>query len=315
MTSGLPAVQPASYGIPSALNLALAGVVFCLAIALLWLASRVTLPATLAAGVAYAFVLLTGYALLHEAGHDLLHPRRPVNDAAGAVLGWLFPIPFTLLKVTHVVHHCCNRTDHEMFDCYYPGDNRLVKTIQWYGILTGLWWTLIPVGSLLLALHPAWLRSPPFRRARTTAVLFDDFGPRQVRRVRQEVLFGVVFWLALFLGLELRWDAVLVLYACFAFNWSTRQYVTHAFTPRDVRDGALNLRVSRAMGWLLLNGQWDRVHHRYPHVPWTALPCLGQSEGYDTGYWRQYLRLWVGPRVCTEPGPAVLPRVGYEALG
>lgn len=315
MTSRQPVVRRDGYRIPSTLNLVLAAAVFCLAIALLWLASRSTLPALLALGVAYAFVMLTGYALLHEASHDLLHPKRPVNDSVGAVLGWLFPIAFTLLKVTHVVHHCCNRTDHEMFDCYYPGDKRLVKTIQWYGILTGLWWTLIPFGSLLLASRPAWLRSPPFRRARTTAVLFDDLGLRQVRRVRLEVLFGVVFWLALFQGLDLRWETVLVLYACFAFNWSTRQYVTHAFTPRDVREGALNLRVSRPMGWLLLNGQWDRVHHRNPHVPWTALPRLGEAEGYDTGYWHQYLQLWLGPRACTEPGPAVLPRAGYEALG
>jgi fatty acid desaturase len=251
---------------------------------------------------------------MHEATHDILHPEPLVNDMVGMVLGWLFPLSFTVLKVTHTVHHCCNRTDHEMFDCYYPDDNRLVKWIQWYGLMLGLWWYLIPIGSLLLAVAPDWLHSPPFRQARTTEVLFDDFGKHEIRRLRIETALGILFWILLFLGLQLRWEAVLIAYAMFAFNWSTRQYVTHAFTPRNVRDGALNLRVSRPMGWLLLNGNWDRVHHQHPHVPWLYLSSIGRHGGYDTGYWRHYWRLWAGPRPCQEPGPAILARTIYREM-
>lgn len=300
--------------IPARLNLLLAAVVLAAAIALLGLAARLSFPWLLPVGLVYSFLLLTNYALLHEVSHGLLHPDPRINDGVGMVLGWLFPISFTLLKVTHIVHHCCNRTDHEMFDCYYPSDNRLVKTVQWFGVLTGLWWVLIPLGSLLLALRPDWLRSLPFRRARTTAVLFDDFGPCQMRRVRLEVALGIGFWALLYLGSGLGWQAFLTLYLCFAFNWSTRQYVTHAFSPRDVRDGAWNLRVSGPMGWLLLNGHWDRVHHQHPHVPWIGLPRLASGLDYDRGYWSQYLSLWGGPRRCREPGPTPLSRQGYREL-
>jgi hypothetical protein len=95
-------------------------------------------------------LLLTNYQLIHEASHELLHPDVRINDGVGMVLSWLFPVSFTLMKLTHVVHHCCNRSDHEMFDCYYPGDSRLIKWFQWYGLMTGIWWWLVPLGSLLL---------------------------------------------------------------------------------------------------------------------------------------------------------------------
>lgn len=302
------------YPIPSGLNLLLAMLMLGGAIGLLWLASRLDPPWSLPLGIGFSFLLLSNYALLHEGTHDILHPNQRINDTVGMALGWLFPISFTLLKETHTVHHCCNRTDHEMFDCYYPGDNRLIKYIQWYGLMFGIWWYLIPLGSLLLAVSPRLLRSPPFKQARTTAVLFDDFGPNEIRRVRVETVWGIAFWVMLFHLLQLRWEAVLIAYACFAFNWSTRQYVTHAFTQRNVRDGALNLRVGRLMGWLLLYGQWDRVHHQHPHISWIHLPKLGLPEGYDVAYWRHYLRLWLGPRPCTEPGPATLPRVDYRQM-
>ncbi len=307
-------MSPAEWPIPQRLNLLIAGSVFGAAIALLWAGSRLPWAGTIVAGVLFSFVLLTLYALLHEAAHDMLHGDPRINRALATVLGWLFPISFTVLRTTHIVHHCCNRTDHEMFDCYYPGDSRIVKTLQWYGLLLGLWWPLIPLGCVLLATAPGLLRRTPFRRARSTAVLFDDFGSAEIRRIRLECLAGLGLWAALFGALRLDWRAVLILYACFAFNWSTRQYVTHAFTPRRVRTGALNLRLGRIMGWVLLNGHWDRVHHEQPHLPWIHLAEQGRRSQAPVSYWRQYLRLWRGPRLCTEPGPSVLARQAYEAL-
>jgi hypothetical protein len=38
--------------------------------------------------------------------------------------GFLFPMPFSMFRLTHQGHHLRNRTDHEMFDLYYPTDSR-----------------------------------------------------------------------------------------------------------------------------------------------------------------------------------------------
>ncbi len=311
-------MEQATRAIPARLNLAIAAGVFTAAIALLWAGSylyeNVHWGWSLALGVVFAYLLLTNYALLHEATHDMLHPDARVNWLLGMALGWLFPVSFTVLHVTHIVHHCCNRTDHEMFDCYYAGDIKPLKYGQWYGLMLGLWWPLIPIGCVLLALTPGLLRRGVFRRARSTAVLFDDFGALQMRRIRIEMVSGALFWLGLFYALDLHWASVLIMYACFAFNWSTRQYVTHAFTPRDVKNGALNLKVGPLMQWVLLQGHWDQVHHQQPHLPWIYLPAEGAKRTQHDVYWRQYLRLWRGPRLCRERGPEVLPKNRYQAL-
>ena len=289
------------------LNIRILAAVLAAAVGLLWLGSRTSIGWTLAIGVAFSYVLLTNYALIHEGTHDNLHPDARWNRWLGAVAGFLFPVPFSMIKVTHTVHHCCNRTDHEMFDQYYPGDSMFLKLGQWYGLLSGFFWPWIPIGTVLLATFPGILRTAPFRKARTTAVLFDDFERNGIARIRVEVMLMLGFWAALFWLLELRWQNVLVMYACFAFNWSTRQYVTHAFTPRDVVNGALNLRVSRPMAWLLLHGNWDLVHHQKPWLPWTELRAAGRSSVPPVSYARQYLRMWRGPRPATEPSPARLP--------
>ncbi len=308
----MPSAQP--YPIPTRLNLLLSGGVVAAALGLLWWASQLGWPGRLAVGLLYAHLLLTAYALLHEATHGILHPDPRLNSLLGTLLGWLFPISFTLITTTHAVHHRCNRTDYEMFDCYYPGDSRWLKRVQWYGLLLGIWWWLIPLGNLLLAFTPRLLQSAPFRRARSTRVLFDDFGPQAVKRLRLETLLGLLAWWGVGQLLALDAGAVLLCYALFGYNWSTRQYLTHAFTPREVRDGALNLALSRPEQWLLLNGHWDRVHHQHPRCPWIHLPQQAGGEGYDTGYWRHYGRLWRGPRPCTQPGPEPLSAAAYQDL-
>jgi fatty acid desaturase len=118
--------------IPDRLNLQLVIVVFSSAIGLLWLASVTrTWYALLGVGIIFSYVLLTNYALLHEAAHGNLQSGSRRNYWLGFCTGLLFPIPFSMIRMTHEGHHLHNRTDVEMFDLYYPHDNLLLKYLRW----------------------------------------------------------------------------------------------------------------------------------------------------------------------------------------
>lgn len=298
---------PADMPITNRLNLCLVAVVLSLAIFLLWLGSRLeSWWAVAGVGVAFSYVLLTNYAILHEATHGNLHTSPCVNYFLGLLTGAFFPIPFTMIRTTHQGHHLRNRTDFEMFDLYYPADSRVVKYSQWYGILCGFFWPWIPLGAVLFALCPAVLRTRVWQRSRSSSMFVADIRGRVLHALRLELVFIVVLFIGLFWLLELRWQAVLILYACFSLNWSTRQYVGHAFTRRDVVEGAWNLKHNRLMTWVLLHSEYDLNHHRRPEVPWFYLPRVTRADDTRPSYVANYWRQWLGPSIVTEPAPESL---------
>jgi fatty acid desaturase len=308
ITFGVPnyGQPPPDMPIPVRLNLCLVALVFAGGIALLWLSSQASAWYAVALiGVAFSYLMLTNYALLHEAAHGNLHPNARVNYGLGVLTGLFFPIPFRLMRTTHQNHHHHNRTDHEMFDLYYPTDNRVLKWLQWYGLLCGGFWPLIPLGAVLFAVCPGLLRGQLLKkadRARGVAIV-SNLERAAIRAMRLELLLILLFFGGLFWLFDLKWQNTLILYACFSFNWSTRQYVGHAFSRRDIVDGAWNLRHHPWMSWLLLHGEWDLNHHRRPDVSWFYLPGLSQRGEPRLAYWRQYWRQWRGPRPCQEPEP------------
>jgi fatty acid desaturase len=292
--------------IPDRLNIFLVAFVSLAAVGLLWLASRATTwPATLGLGVVFSYVMLTNYALLHDATHDTLHSRPRCNNWLGWLTGVWFPVPFSMVHYTHRSHHRFNRTDAEMFDLYYPTDNLWLKYIQWYSILCGLFWPLVPLGALLVTFAPGVLRSRLLANASPSRGLYylSRIPADVVRRTRWQTLSIITIFALLFWSLRLDAVSVVVCYACFAFNWSTRQYITHAFSPRDVVEGAFNLRHNFLMDWILLHGQWDLNHHRHPDVSWYYLPELCDADTPRRSYLQQYLRQWRGPVAATEPAP------------
>ena len=297
------------YPIPDRLNTLLVALVSIAAIVLLWLASHFdSWLAIFAVGIVFSYVMLTNYALLHDGTHDTLRSTSRGNYWCGFLAGVWFPVPFSMIHYTHRSHHRFNRTDTEMFDLYYPTDNRLLKYIQWYSILCGLFWPLVPLGALIIAVTPARLRSrllakaDPARGLAYLAKIPHDVVTRtRIETVAIAAIFAGLFWV-----LELRVLPCLLCYACFSFNWSTRQYITHAYSPRDVIDGAFNLRHNFLMDLILLHGPWDLNHHRHPEVSWYYLPSLSDADTVERSYVRQYFRQWSGPVPATSPAPEPL---------
>jgi fatty acid desaturase len=291
--------------IPGALNLALTAIAVPAALLLLRLASHAEPWGwRLAAVVAFSYVNNTIFSLLHEAVHGIFHPRRAVNDACGRVTAAFFPTGFTFQRVCHLGHHRRNRSDVELFDYFLPEDNRPLKAAQWYGILTGVYWLLPPLACLGFLLWPRLYRRPFFRsraaRQTSAEAMLSGFEDAPAGRIRLEILFSILMQATMVWALDLSLAGWLACYAAFALNWSGLQYADHAWSSRDVHDGAWNLRVNRIVRYLFLNYHHHRAHHQHPSVPWLHLPKYVDPAEERPSFLRIYLQMWRGPR----PWPA-----------
>lgn len=288
---------------PQKLNLVLIVLIQSLALGALYLGSNVLNQwwGMLLCAFVYSFVLQTNYALMHEAMHGILHRNPKINMYLGSLCCCLFPVPFSVIRVTHAMHHRHNRDPNERFDLYDGAHDRLKQTLNWYGIMTGVFWFLTVISLNLVALCPSVLKKMNINRhsAHVLRALRIYFAQNSSTLPRLQVLGIVIYWACVIWLLNLS-GAMLVLGAlAFAFNWSTRQYIQHAFADVDKISGSHNLKTGQINSWILLNGQWDLVHHYCPTAPWVALPSIGkglpESLQPKISYLKQYCRMWKGP--------------------
>ena len=255
-----------------------------------------------------SFLYLSIYALMHEALHGGLHPNPSVNRLLGQWCGLPLLMVFDVVRIAHNMHHSFNRCESQCFDCYYQPQQRWLKNLFWYGILLGGHWVTTILGGLVIAILPfAWTR-----RLLAPSTYFEQGPPQFVRsQIRIEALIvcaAVGLLCAWVVHIDAPIDRVLWVYGLCAFNWSTRQYIQHAFSPRVTLDGGYNLACGRINQIILLKGNWDKVHHQYPKLPWYDLNHYADGSARPV-MWRQYLRQWKGVQLNTEPHPEPMPFV------
>lgn len=298
--------------IPARLNLALSFGTVAGCLALLAAASHTRSWLALGAcAVAFSFLNNTVFALMHEAEHKILHPRESVNEWVGRLLGWLFPTSLGFHRIAHLNHHAHNRSDLELFDYIRPGEGKALKYMQWYGLLTGVYWLLPPFACLMYMLWPGFFRLKALRggkaawqtAAQTYARSFDRADETVVRL---EVFGAILFQLAAWKLLGLTWLGWGACYAAFAVNWSSLQYADHAFSERDVVHGAWNLRVNPVVRLLFLNYHYHKAHHENPRVPWNHLHRYIRADEERPWFWSVYREMWRGPRPLPEDQPVSL---------
>ncbi len=268
------------------------------AVALLWYASHSSGWQLVPIALLFSILMQPNYVLLHEGSHDNHHHTRWLNWLLSNLNGALFPVSYTFYRLTHGFHHENNRSVHERFEYYDPEKplgNRLFRYLQWYAILFGTYWLFIPLVNLTAATLPWVLRLWPLSTLDTTNRMFERFDASALRRITLETGLIILFWFFLWQTLELQLLPTLALYGAFAFNWSTRQYIAHAFSPLDKERGAYNLKLGRLTQAFLLNANYHLVHHQRPELPWHLLPHYAEQPP-TLGYWRQYLRLWTAPK-------------------
>jgi len=272
--------------------------------ACLWLASHSTPAIAVLAAVAFAFLNNTPFALMHEAVHGVgaATPRR--NYALGLLAGWMFPTSFSMQRTAHLGHHARNRTDLEMYDYYRPEESRAVRNLWLYaGNLLGLYWFCIPLSNAVYFLAPWLYRSRAFVERIAPATGFGpyvrDLAELAPGKVWLEIATAFAWQAALWWALDLKWQAWLLCHWLFAMHWSALQYVDHAWSARDIVNGAWDLKVFAPIRWLSLNYHYHLAHHRHPHACWTALPALATKE-MQPSFWQVYWSLW---RRGVQPAP------------
>lgn len=271
---------------------------------LLYAASRATAWwQVLLAAVAFSYVNNTVFSLLHESVHRMFHANRSINEWGGRIAAAFFPTALTFQRIFHLRHHRNNRTDVEQFDYVRPTDNRVLKYAQWYAILTGLYWAASPLGILIYLVWPGAFRShllrakdSPLAQQTAADAMLEGFDDAPVGRIRMEIVFTLLIQAILIWATNATWQGWLICYAAFGVNWSSLQYADHAWSELDVREGAWNLRVNKAVQWLFLNYHHHKAHHQHPDVPWLYLDEHVDFTEERPSFVRIWLSMWRGPR-------------------
>jgi fatty acid desaturase len=244
------------------------------------------------------------YSLIHEAEHDIMHPNRKLNYWAGVVLSWLFVAPFTFIRKCHLNHHKHNRTDYEMWDLYYAHQHKWLRQVYFYVVRLGMEWIMIVVAVVLFTLLPKLVFSKLFSwNHEIKGIIQGADKDKLLVKIRLESYLVIAFQLSIYFLLNLDLYFLMGAYLCHAFVWSSQNYVTHAFSPRDIINGAHNLKMPLLVRCLYLNFNIHLAHHQYPKMPWIHLPKCIQPTNKELSFWQIYIKLWLGPELTQEPSP------------
>lgn len=242
------------------------------------------------------------WSLIHEAIHDMFHPSRGVNRAAGRLLAVFFASPFLVLRLSHLLHHKLNRSPVEATELYVPEKTSKARASMGYfaHILGGLY--LLELASPWLFFLPRALLRRMERRYLSGADLAGNLikGLMRDEAIREMRVDGLVIT-ALFAGSAASygvywpWLAGALLARAFLISFLDNVY--HYATPVDDTFYARNLMLPRVLAAGLLHFNLHGIHHRNPAIPWIALPEAfdRQSLRFDGGYFSAALCQLAGP--------------------
>jgi fatty acid desaturase len=295
------------YPIPVAVNLLAVGVCSALYFILLFAASHAaSLGALIAYACLFAIVMIPVYSLIHEAEHGTLHVNPFWNDLLGRWLCLLFIVSYTFLTHCHLRHHSKNRTDIEMWDLYREGQKKWRRRCNLYLMMSGLGYLSLWLSVVLFALAPSLVYCGLFQRHTEIAGFLQGSNQhRKIAVIRVESWAALAFQAGTVWVLQLQLSSWLLLLLVHGFVWSSQNYVNHAFSPRDIVNGAHNLRMPSWLKPIYLNFNLHLAHHQNPRIPWAHLPRFVPAATQRIGFFRNYLRLWAGPQLTHQKNPSL----------
>lgn len=297
-----------AYPIPTRINILIIVVSSFLFALLLYLGTHTQyIGLKVLLGIAFGIVMIPVYSLMHEGAHNALHPDPHWNVFLGRWLGCLFIIPFTFFRHCHLKHHKKNRTDEEMWDLYYEHQNKWLRYGNLYLMMIGFGYMAVWLSVVLYAFAPTLVNSRLLRKhTEMRGFLEGSDGGFKLRTSQAESI--VVLMFQAFCLWMMHWDVQtwLIFYLLHGFVWSSQNYINHAFSPRDIINGAHNLKVPIWLKFVYLNFNLHLAHHQNPKIPWVHLPKYVKTGGGRIPFYRNYLRLWKGPRLTTESSPKMI---------
>jgi len=298
---------PGAYAIPVRTNLVLTTLCSVFYFVLLYAGSHAdTLWATIGYGVLFALVLIPVYSLIHEAEHTMLLPNPIWNDWLGRWLCTLFVVSFTFFKHCHLRHHTKNRTDIEMWDLYLEHQQKWKRYGNLYLMMVGLGACSLWLSVVMYAVAPSVVYSGFLQRHAEIAGFLEGSNQKEkVAAMRWESWIVIVFQTCTIVLLGLSPRAWLIMFSIHGFVWSSQNYVNHAFSPRDIINGAHNLKIPLWLKPVYLNFNLHLAHHQNPRIPWVHLPRFIVSGPGRISFFRNYVRLWKGPRLTHETNPVL----------
>ncbi len=252
------------------------------------------------AWVVVPLALLTNpfWSLIHEAIHDLFHPKRAINAFAGRALAIFFGSPFRILRMSHLVHHKLNRLPAEGTEYFDRQKTSKAAAAPGYffQILVGLYLVEL-ISPLFFFLPRVFLRLFKKRCLRpesVSALLMQNWqGDEALREIRRDGLLTIGGLVLSFYAYGANWPVLVGVLVARGLLISFLDNVYHYETPVGDIFYAKNLRLATPLSKLLLNFNLHGIHHINPAISWINLPQAFQVQngqfqsGYFAAAWRQ----------------------------
>ncbi len=266
-----------------------------------------------------AFATTTFWALIHESFHGGLHPDGATNQRLGRLLCVAFGAPFRLLRFGHLMHHRLSRTRWERTEVAEVTPVGVACRIGFYArLLLGLYAAEVAANAAVFlprAVLRRWAaaRLPGGRGGEPDLLAAAErqlLSPAALAELRTDAAAVSVLLVASAWLYGPHWPLLLALLAARGLLVSFLDNAYHYGTPLDDPRYAHDLRLPSWASRAVLHFNLHGVHHRYPTLPWPALPARFAAEQghYAGGFVPMAVRQLAGPipsaRLAAGPGLA-----------
>ncbi|WGS52755.1 fatty acid desaturase [Paraburkholderia sp. D15] len=252
----------------------------------------------------------THWGLIHEAIHGQLLPQRKLNEALGRLLAILFLLPFDAVRFGHLMHHRFTREPYDKPDVHDGATPRVYARVGYLLRLLGGLYVAEVALPLLSFLPVRWTcrlvaaqigsEGPAGEDVQRLFVGFAG-NPERRARIRRDWLLSVALHGGAFYFYGAWWPVLAVTMTLRGVWLSLADNLPHYDVSLDTPQRARNFRVAAFWQRVVMNHHLHQLHHRYPTLPWTALPALAndreaagssalKEEAYFRAAFRQFLR-------------------------